>query len=191
MMVIVKWLGQVVVYAGMALWLGYFADRPVYTHLDPDLAMIKLSVTHSAQRKGECRRRTREELEALAPNMRTPFDCPRERLPIHIEVLLDGKSIYDRVLQPAGLFRGSQTRAYERLPVAAGTYDLVVRMVDSDRTEGYDYEKQDAVTLSSGENFVIDFRAETGGFLFEDRQAAASEPAEIKPQGGGSRDGSD
>lgn len=172
MTAIAKWAGQAVIYAGMALWLGHFANRPVYTHLAPDLAMIKLSVIHSAQRKGECRRRTREELEALAPNMRTPFDCPRERLPIHIEVMLDGKTIYRRTLQPAGLFHGSQTRAYERLPVQAGRHDLVVRMIDSDRTEGYDYEKQAEITLSPGENFVIDFRAEMGGFQFEDRPAA-------------------
>lgn len=166
MIAIVRWAAQAVIYAGMALWLGYFANQPVYTHLAPDLALIKLSVIHSAQRKGECRRRTREELEALAPNMRTPFDCPRERLPIHIEVLLDGSKIYDRTLQPAGLFHGSQTRAYERLPAAAGEHHLLVRMVDSDRTEGYDYEKERTVTLRPGENFVIDFRAEMGGFLF-------------------------
>lgn len=169
MIAIARWGGQAVIYAGMALWLGYFANRPVYTHLSPDLAMIKLSVIHSAQRKGECRRRTREELQALAPNMRTPLDCPRERLPIHIEVLLDGETIYRRTLQPAGLFHGSQTRAYERLPVEAGRHELVVRMIDSDRAEGYDYQKQDEITLSPGENFVIDFRAETGGFRFEDR----------------------
>lgn len=172
MMATMKWIGQAVVYGGMALWLGYFANQPVYTHLAPDLALIKLSVIHSAQRKGECRRRTREELEALAPNMRTPFDCPRERLPIHIEVLLDGETIYDRTLQPAGLFRGSQTRAYERLPAAAGPHSLVVRMVDSNRTEGYDYERQGNITLTPGENFVIDFRAEMGGFQFEDHTPA-------------------
>lgn len=174
MTAIVRWAGQAVIYAGMALWLGHFANRPIYTHLAPDLAMIKLSVIHSAQRKGECRRRTREELQALAPNMRTPFDCPQERLPTRIEVLLDGKTIYRNTLQPVGLFHGSQTRAYERLPVEAGPHDLLVRMVDSNRSEGYDYEKQAEIDLSPGENFVIDFRAETGGFRFEDRPAANS-----------------
>jgi hypothetical protein len=50
-----RWIGQAAVYAGMALWLGYFANRPVYTHLPPDQALIKLSVVHGAQRRGECR----------------------------------------------------------------------------------------------------------------------------------------
>ena len=162
---ILKWGGQAVIYAGMALWLGYFANRPVYTHLDPDQALIKLSILHSAQRKGECRRRTKEELEALNPNMRKPLDCPRERLPIHLEVLLDGDLIYDEILQPAGLSKGSQTRAYQRLPAQPGVHELIVRMVDSARTEGYDYRVAAKIRLEAGLIFVIDFRAETGGFI--------------------------
>jgi len=162
---LLRWGGQAVIYAGMALWLGYFANMPVYTHLDPELALIKLSVIHSAQRKGECRKRTQEELDAMNPNMRKPYDCPRERLPIHIELLLDGELVYDEVLQAAGLSKGSQTRAYQRIPAASGEHDLVVRMVDSARTEGYDYMKAAKIRLSAGVIFVVDFRAEFGGFL--------------------------
>lgn len=165
MITLFKWGGQAVIYAGMALWLGYFANMPVYTHLDPELALIKLSVIHSANRKGECRKRTKEELDALNPNMRKPYDCPRERLPIHIELLLDGEQVYDEILQPAGLSKGSQTRAYQRLPAMAGEHELVVRMVDSARTEGYDYMKAAKIRLSAGEIFVVDFRVESGGFI--------------------------
>ena len=163
---LLRWIGQAVIYAGMALWLGYFANLPVYTHLPPDQALIKLSVVHGAQRRGACRKRTPEELKAMNPNMRTPYDCPRERLPIHIEVLLDGEMLYDRSVVAAGLVHGGATRAYERFPVASGTHELVVRMVDSARTEGYDFQRAARVELSPGENFVIDFRAESGGFLF-------------------------
>lgn len=162
---LLRWGGQAVIYVGMALWLGYFANMPVYTHLDPELALIKLSVIHSAKRKSECRKRTQEELDAMNPNMRKPYDCPRERLPIHIELLLDGELIYDEVLQAAGLSKGSQTRAYQRIPAASGEHDLVVRMVDSARTEGYDYMKAAKIRLSAGVIFVVDFRAESGGFL--------------------------
>ena len=162
---LLRWGGQAVIYVGMALWLGYFANMPVYTHLDPELALIKLSVIHSAKRKSECRKRTQEELDAMNPNMRKPYDCPRERLPIHIELLLDGELVYDEVLQAAGLSKGSQTRAYQRIPATSGEHDLVVRMVDSARTEGYDYMKAAKIRLSAGVIFVVDFRAEAGGFL--------------------------
>ncbi len=167
MAVILRWFGQAVIYAGMALWLGYFANQPVYTHLPPDQALIKMSIVHGAQRKGECRRRTKEELEAMNPNMRTPLDCPRERLPIHIEILLDGDRLYDESVTAAGLAHGGTTRAYQRFPVVAGRHELVARMVDSARTEGYDFERAAIVELAPGENFVIDFRAESGGFLFD------------------------
>jgi hypothetical protein len=164
-----RWIGQAAVYAGMALWLGYFANRPVYTHLPPDQALIKLSVVHGAQRRGECRRRTQEEYDALPQNMRTWLDCPRERLPIAIEILLDGAVLYDESVTAAGLARGGTTRAYERFAIAAGRHELVARMVDSARTEGFDFERAATIELSPGENFVIDFRAEAGGFLFNGR----------------------
>lgn len=162
-----RWIGQAIIYGGMALWLGYFANLPVYTHLPRDQALIKLSVVHGAQRKGACRKRTREELEAMPPNMRTAYDCPRERLPVRIEILLDGERLYDRSIVAAGLAHGGATRAYERFPVAAGEHELVARMVDSARTEGYDFQRAARIELSPGENFVIDFRVESGGFLFD------------------------
>ncbi len=164
-----QWIGQAVVYAGIALWFGYFANLPAYTHLSPELALSKLSVVHGAQRKGECRKRTREELEAIAPNMRTPYDCPRERLPIRIEVVLDGETIYDEAIKAAGLAKGGTTRAYHKFPAPSGPHELVVRMVDSARTEGYDWQRAARIELSPGENFVIDFRSESGGFLFNGR----------------------
>jgi len=167
MMEILRWAGQLVVYAGMALWLGYFANRPVYTHLPPEQALIKLSVVHGAKRKGECRKRTPEELAAMNPNMRTPYDCPRERLPIRIEIVLDGRVLYDQSVTATGLAHGGSTRAYQRFPVASGRHELVARMVDSARSEGYDFERKATIDLSPRENFVIDFRAEAGGFLFE------------------------
>ncbi|UCH74514.1 MAG: hypothetical protein JSU82_01250 [Rhodospirillales bacterium] len=165
---IFRWSGQAIIYAAMGLWLGYFANQPVYVHLPPDQGLIKLSVVHGAQRKGACRKRTPEELAAMNPNMRTPYDCPRERLPVRIEILLDGEVLYDRSVAATGLAHGGSTRAYERFAVASGQHELVARMVDSARTEGFDFEHAATIDLAPGENFVIDFRAEAGGFLFED-----------------------
>lgn len=169
---IVKWVGQLIVYAGMALWLGHFANRPVYTHVPPNKALIKLSVVHGAQRKGKCRKRTQEELQSMNPNMRTPLDCPRERLPIRIEIVLDGELLYDEAASAAGLAHGGTTRVYERFAVPSGPHKLIARMVDSARTEGYDFERAATIELAPRENFVIDFRAEAGGFLFDGKSVA-------------------
>jgi hypothetical protein len=167
-----RWIGQAIVYAGMAVWLGYFANMPVYVHLPPDKALIKLSVIHGGEHKGGCRERTAGELAELPPNMRNPLDCPRERLPVHIEILLDGTTIYSETLAPAGLARGGQSRAYERFTTDPGEHLLVARLIDSARAEGYDFERSARIALEPGENFVIDFRPELGGFLFRGRSVA-------------------
>ena len=48
--------------------------------------------------------------------------------------------------------------------MAPGEHRLTLRMRDSDRQEGYDYEHDSVVDLRPRQNLVIDFRAETGGF---------------------------
>jgi hypothetical protein len=73
------YLGQGAVYLLLGLGIGYFSDRPAHTHSPPDMALIKLSFAHGAQ-KEDCRRRTAEELAKLPPNMRRPMVCSRERL---------------------------------------------------------------------------------------------------------------
>ncbi|MGB7932420.1 MAG: hypothetical protein WCH04_09375 [Gammaproteobacteria bacterium] len=159
-------LGQVIAYAVFAGVIGYFATSPAYTHLDPGLALIKLSFSHAGQHKGECRQLTPEELAKLPPNMRRPLDCPRERLPLQVELLLDDALLYRGELPPSGLAGDGASMAYRKFPVAPGKHHLAARLRDSDRSTGYDYEKEAEITLIPRQNFVIDFRPALGGFLF-------------------------
>ncbi len=159
-------LGQALAYLLFAAVLGVFSAAPSYTHLEPDRALIKLSFSHAAQRKGECRRLTPEEIAALPPNMRRTQDCPRERLPVLVELVLDGRVVARELLPPAGLHGDGASAVYRRFPVNAGRHRLVARLRDSGRTEGFDYEGAAEVELAPGQNFVVDFRSETGGFIF-------------------------
>jgi hypothetical protein len=159
-----RYLGQVVAYALLGLGIGYFSSRPAYTHFPPDRALIKLSLSHGAK-KEECRRRTAEELAKLAPNMRRPMACARERLPVTVELLIDGKPLYQAVLPPTGLAGDGPARTYQRFAVSPGRHELVARLRDSDRTEGFDYERTMAVDLEPEQSLAIDFRAESGGFV--------------------------
>jgi hypothetical protein len=159
-------LGQALAYLLFAAPLGVFSAAPSYTYLEPDKALIKLSFSHAAQRKGECRRLSREEIAALPPNMRRTEDCPRERLPVVVELVLDGRVVAHDVLPPAGLRRDGASAVYRRFPVAAGRHRLLARLRDSNRAEGFDYEQAAEVELAPGQNFVVDFRAEAGGFIF-------------------------
>ncbi|MDH3899964.1 MAG: hypothetical protein OEU51_02815 [Gammaproteobacteria bacterium] len=159
-------IGQAIAYSLFAIVVGYFATRPAYTHLEPGKAVIKLSFSHAGAHIEECRQLTQEELNRLAPNMRRPVDCPRERLPLLVEVELDGELIYREELEASGLASDGASTAYKKFPVDAGQHHLVARLRDSRRTDGFDHGKSADITLMPQQNFVIDFRPELGGFLF-------------------------
>ena len=158
--------GQVIAYSLFAVVVGFFATRPAYTHLNPSEASIKLSFSHAGAHVEECRRLTQEELNRLPPNMRRPTECPRARVPLLVELELDGQRLYRDELPPSGLSSDGASTAYRKFPVAAGRHHLVARLRDSRRTEGFDYEQSADVMLQPRQNFVIDFRPELGGFLF-------------------------
>ena len=159
-------IGQAIAYALFAVVIGFFATRPAYTYLEPGLAVIKLSFSHAGEHVEECRRLSQEELEQIAPNMRRPTQCPRERVPLLVEVELDGELIYSEALPPSGLAGDGASTAYKKFPLAAGNYHLVTRLRDSRRPDGFDHESAADISLQPQQNLVIDFRPELGGFLF-------------------------
>jgi hypothetical protein len=160
-------IGQFAVYALFALLIGFFSTNPAYTYVDPGMAVIKLSFNHAGARKGECRQLSAEELAALAPNMRLPMDCPRERVPLHIELQLDGALLYQSFVPPSGLARDGPATVYERFVVKPGQHEITAYLRDSRRSEGFDYEARAQVELLPQQNFTVDFRADTGGFIFK------------------------
>ena len=72
-----------------------------------------------------------------------------------------GRPALARIGQALGLVLGVGDRH-----VSAGRHRLVARLRDSDRTEGFDYEHEAEIELAPGQNFVVDFRAVSGGFIF-------------------------
>jgi hypothetical protein len=146
--------------------LGYFSTNPAYIHIDPNSAVIRLSFNHAGARTGDCRHLTPEEIAELAPNMRRPLDCPRGRVPLLVELKIDGVLLYLASPSPSGLAGDGPATVYERFVVPPGRHELTVRLRDSLRTEGFDYESRVQVELTAQQNFAIDFRAETGGFVF-------------------------
>jgi hypothetical protein len=146
----IKIIGQAITYTAFAGMVGYFS----------------LSFSHAGQPITECHRLTQEELNRLPPNMRKPTDCPRERVPLLVELVLDDKVIYREYLTASGLAKDGASTAYQRFPIKPGRYALTVRLRDSRRTSGFDWERRDHIEIRARQNFVIDFRAETGGFKF-------------------------
>ncbi|MEM7221824.1 MAG: hypothetical protein AAF495_02515 [Pseudomonadota bacterium] len=171
-------LGQILVYGVIALTLGIFANGPTYQRFPDDKAQIVLSFSHGAQRKGGCRRLSAEEIAELPANMKRLEICPRERLPVLVELQFDGELLFEARLAPTGLSGDGRSQVYRRFEVPPGTHRLVARLRDSERDQGFDYEREETIELSVGQSLVIDFRSEMGGFLFaggtEDRPEVSS-----------------
>lgn len=161
----VRYAVQGLLYAAFAAFIGYFSGAPVYRHLEPGEAIVRLSFSHAAQRKQPCRERTPEELEKLPPNMRAKLDCPRERAPITVELEMDGAPLFRIVAPPSGLRKDGAATVYRRLVVAAGAHRFRARLSDNARGE-FDYEAERTVEIVPGRVLLIDFNPAAGGFVF-------------------------
>jgi hypothetical protein len=162
----IRLAGQFVVILLLFSGVSAFANWPIYRQIPEGSAVVVLTFVHGADRKAECRTRSAEELAKLAPNMRRIMDCPRGRRPIYVELDLAGKNIFHADLPPTGIAGDGHSRVYQRFVVPAGQYEIAVRMRDTPRTEGFDHERTETVTLVREQMFVVDFRSESGEFEF-------------------------
>ncbi|MEZ5787957.1 MAG: hypothetical protein R3D62_16130 [Xanthobacteraceae bacterium] len=158
--------GQFVLILLLFAGVAALANWPVYRQIPEGSALVVLTFVHGADRSAECRRLSPQEIAKLPPNMRRVQVCPRGRRPLAVELDLDGLTIYQASLPPTGIAGDGPSRVYQRFVVPAGPHDLAVRMRDTARTEGFDHARSERVALASEQMFVIDFRSETGTFVF-------------------------
>jgi hypothetical protein len=160
-----RYVFQALFYLPLMLIIGYFSSAPVFVHLPPDQALLRLSIAHAGERKQACRERTAEELARLPPNMRAAQDCPRERASLLVELEVDGQLRYRAEAQPAGTQRDGLATLYQRIPLPAGQHRIVVRM--RDRAEGeFNHVRDETLVLAGGASVLIDFNASRGGLEF-------------------------
>ena len=149
----------------VSLAVAYLSAAPSWRSLPPETALLRLSFAHSGERA--CRDRTPEELAALPPNMRLKQLCERRRPPVYVELDVDGATVFAKELPPSGLSGTGPSRVYQRFLLPAGAHDIAVRLRDRPATEGFDYAGEAQVMLAPAQSFVVDFRPEAGGFVFE------------------------
>lgn len=157
-----RWLAQVLLYAAFAAAIALFSQWPPHRPLAADQALLKISFLHHGQRLQACVEQSLEALAKLPPNMRAPTRCPRERAPVTIEVDLDGRPLYQQTAAPAGLSRDGAASVYRSIPVPAGTHRVQVRLRDSARTSGFDFEHDEVVVFAPLQVRVVDFSNEHG-----------------------------
>ncbi|MCP4071530.1 MAG: hypothetical protein GY742_07285 [Hyphomicrobiales bacterium] len=163
---IFRYAGQFLFFAIIAVFVGYFSNQPVYRQFPDGMAQIKLGFAHGASRKVDCRKLTAKEIAKLPANQRRPNNCTRERIPLYIQLILDGKVIYDELLVATGLFNDGPGQVYKKITVPVGTHTITVRLRDTKRSSGFDYETTRQMVFEPNQNIAIDFKADAGGFLF-------------------------
>jgi len=98
--------------------------------------------------------------------MRRVEDCPRRRMPIDVELDVNGRNLFRASLPPTGIAGDGPSRVYQRFVLPAGQYDIAVRMRDTPRAQGFDHSRTERIALAADQIFVIDFRPESGEFVF-------------------------
>lgn len=157
---------QAFLYAVFAAFVGFLSVAPTYQYADPNLAVIKLSLSHAADRVEECIKLTPQQINERAMKGEPINECERARLPLAVELDVDGTTILSMAAFPSGLWNDGPASVYERLAVDAGAHTITARLRDSERKTGWDYEYSEQVNLAPGRYFTITFRAENGGFKF-------------------------
>ena len=161
------WGAQGVLYAAFAGFLALFSSWPDFRSLQPDEGLITISIAHHGQRLQPCREQSLEELARLPPNMRVASRCPRERAPLLVEVDIDGTTVLRQRAEASGLSRDGAGKLYRRMPMPVGVHQVRVRLRDSNRSEGFDYVREEQVELRPAEILVVDFDSEQREFTFQ------------------------
>lgn len=151
-------------WAVFALVVGLLSVWPRYNLVDPENAIITMTFAHAAERIGECKILTQEELNKLPPNMRKPADCPRERHVVRLQVRSGDNVLYEDTLSPSGIWSDGKANIYQRVIVPAGVHNIFVGMNDSGGGAGFDYETHASIDIAPGRNVVVRFDSELEQF---------------------------
>jgi hypothetical protein len=157
---------QAVAYGAFAFVIVFFSIMPPFRYASPDMASVKLSLSHATERVEPCVQLTPQQIAKLAPNMRRAQQCVRERLPLYVEVDIDGDRVVQIEARPSGLWSDGPASVYERFAVPPGAHTVTARLRDSAREEGWDYTHTEEITLEPGRYFTVTFKAGTGGFRY-------------------------
>jgi hypothetical protein len=146
--------------AGAALLSAW----PSYRAIPEGTGVVKLSFSHGGERS--CRQMTEAERAKLPPNMRRTEICDRRRLPVYVELDLNGETVYRASLPSSGIAGDGPSRLYQRFLLPAGEHDIAIRLRDTARPEGFDYAAERRIALLPEQSFAIDFNLVAGGFIF-------------------------
>jgi len=162
----VRYLFQAVNLLVFMMIIAFFASGLTVRQLEAGTAVVTLAFGHAGNPIHACHKRSEEELNALAPTMRAPLICPRERSVIEVELYMDDKLIHAVTAPPPGLFSDQGVDVYEKIVVPIGQHTFRVQMKDNVLEEGYTHSGNYTADLKAAQLLFIGFRQQNG-FIFK------------------------
>ena len=153
-----RYLGQALLYALFFVPLVYITHLPKHTHLEADMAVLKIAVRHAGKTVGECRAIEGAEYANLASNMKRQEVCPRERSPLRLELILDGESLYRASVPASGLHSDGVSSMYRRFTIPAGKHHLQLLMNDDVAVEDHIWRLEQDIELQPAQVMVASFK---------------------------------
>ena len=155
----VRYLGQAALYALFFLPLVYISHSPNYKNLDEGIAVLKVAVRHPGEIIGECTSSAVEGHGMRPSSMTQAIEvCPRERSPLQLELVLDGKILYSATVPPSGLHNDGISSMYRRFELPAGSHKLQIKMNDDVKVEGYNWQLEQEIILAPAQVMVASFK---------------------------------
>jgi len=152
-----RYLLQAINYTIFMALIWYFSFQPAIRVIEDDEAIVTIAFAHAGDLRESCRKISQEELMKLPPNMRKPEECPRERSPVVIEALLDGKVIFNESMQPPGIFKDGSINIYYTSRIPAGKHHFEIKMDDSVRVEGFNHSVAQDVDIKPAQILLVEF----------------------------------
>jgi hypothetical protein len=155
----VRYLGQALLYALFFVPLAYLSHMPIHRHLADDMAVLKIAVRHPGAIVGACTSiaGAGHGMRPSAMQQNTEI-CPRERSPLRLELILDGKTLYRETVPATGLHRDGISSMYQRFTVPAGSHHLQMRMNDDVAVDGYTWKFDQDIQLQPAQVMVASFK---------------------------------
>ncbi|MBF0276297.1 MAG: cytochrome b N-terminal domain-containing protein [SAR324 cluster bacterium] len=108
--------------------------------------------------------------QELSSNLVSAILCPRERVPIRLQIMVDGKMALQKSFAPAGLSNDGLTYVAHEMKISSGTHKIQVQMLDSNdptRKQGIDFITD--IDVQDNQIVFIDFNEEQDKFYIRQR----------------------
>lgn len=150
-----------------------FSTSPAFTYHDEDEARLIVSFKKMTDRLTTCTDEEREAREEAAKSrrkhmQRMPKTCgSREKLPVDVEVILDGKTAFSKKHHPVGLHGDGFVYVYKRFDLAKGKTHVKVSVKEyREDGSGASLAFDEDVDFAPREVKVLEIHPEGGHLYF-------------------------